>query len=253
KYLWFVGDFASFDDRLQENSRTLARILRTAGVDFGLLYDAERNAGNDVRRVGEEGLFEMLAEHNVETLRQARFEEIFTTDPHSLNTLRNEYPERGAKYKVWHYTELLAHLLETGAIETRKLGHKVTYHDPCYLARYNGVTEAPRRILRALGCELVEMPRNGVNTFCCGAGGGRIWMDDSFLAERPSENRIKEAALLDVSQFIVSCPKDVTMYSDAAKTTGHDGTLAVRDITLLVAEAMAPVTEEPRAEEVTVQ
>ena len=244
KYLWFVGDFASFDDRLQENSRALARILRTAGVDFGLLYDAERNAGNDVRRVGEEGLFEMLAEHNIETLRQARFEEIFTTDPHSLNTLRNEYPERGGSYKVWHYTELLAHLLESGAIRARKLGYKVTYHDPCYLARYNGVTEAPRRILRALGCELVEMPRNGVNTFCCGAGGGRIWMDDSFLAERPSENRIREAVSLDVSQFIVACPKDVTMYSDAAKTTGNDGRLAVRDITLLVAEATVPATEE---------
>ncbi|MGE5132406.1 MAG: heterodisulfide reductase-related iron-sulfur binding cluster [Gemmatimonadota bacterium] len=250
KYLWFVGDFASFDDRLQENSRTLAKILRTAGVDFGLLYDAERNAGNDVRRVGEEGLFEMLAEQNIETLRQAQFEEIFTTDPHSLNTLRNEYPERGASYKVWHYTELLAHLLETGAIQARKLGYKVTYHDPCYLARYNGVTEAPRRILRALGCELAEMPRNGVNTFCCGAGGGRIWMDDSFLTERPSENRIKEAVTLDVSQFVVACPKDVTMYSDAAKTTGHDGTLAVRDITLLVAEAMAEPAE-PLAEQVT--
>lgn len=243
KYLWFVGDFASFDDRLQENSRTLARILHTAGVDFGLLYDAERNAGNDVRRVGEEGLFEMLAEYNIETLREAQFEEIFTTDPHSLNTLRNEYPERGASYQVWHYTELLAHLLETGAIQARPLGYKVTYHDPCYLARYNGVTEAPRRVLRALGCELVEMPRNRASTFCCGAGGGRIWMDDSFLTERPSENRIKEAVTLDVSQFVVACPKDVTMYSDAAKTTGHDDHLSVRDITLLVAEAMEPVPE----------
>jgi Fe-S oxidoreductase len=244
KYLWFVGDFASFDDRLQENSRTLARILHQAGVDFGILYEGERNAGNDVRRVGEEGLFEMLAEQNIETLRQAQFEEIFTTDPHSLNTLRNEYPERGASYKVWHYTELLAHLLETGAIQVRPLGYQVTYHDPCYLARYNGVTDAPRRVLKALGCTLVEMPRNGINTFCCGAGGGRIWMDDSFLTERPSENRIKEAVALDVSQFVVACPKDVTMYSDAAKTTGHDQTLAVRDITLLVAEAMAAVTEE---------
>ncbi len=115
KYLWFVGDYASFDDRLQASSRALARILHGAGVDFGLLYEAERNAGNDVRRVGEEGLFELLAEQNIQTLRAAQFEEIFTTDPHSLNTLRNEYPERGASYQVWHYTELLAHLLETGA------------------------------------------------------------------------------------------------------------------------------------------
>lgn len=252
RYLWFVGDFASFDDRLQENSRTLARILREAGVDFGLLYDAERNAGNDVRRVGEEGLFEMLAEQNIETLAQAQFQEIFTTDPHSLNTLRNEYPGRGATYQVWHYTELLAHLLETGALPVRKLGYKVTYHDPCYLARYNGVTDAPRRILEALGCELVEMPRHGANTFCCGAGGGRIWMDDSFLSERPSENRIKEAIQLDVSQFVVACPKDVTMYSDAVKTTGHEDRLQVRDITLLVAEALVRPAEEDAVEEMTV-
>ncbi|HET9081185.1 MAG TPA: (Fe-S)-binding protein, partial [Trebonia sp.] len=105
KYLWFVGDFASFDDRLQENSRTLAKILRTAGVDFGLLYDAERNAGNDVRRVGEEGLFELLAEQNMGALADAHFEAIFTTDPHSLNTLRNEYPQFGLEKPVYHYTE----------------------------------------------------------------------------------------------------------------------------------------------------
>jgi Fe-S oxidoreductase len=239
KYLWFVGDFASFDERLQETSRILARILHDAGVDFGLLYEAERNAGNDVRRVGEEGLFEVLAEHNVEVLRGARFEEIFTTDPHTLNALRNEYPALGVSYPVWHYTELLAQLLEDGAIRFRPLDYRVTYHDPCYLARYNRLVEAPRRILRALGCELVEMPRNGADTFCCGAGGGRIWMDDGSLAERPSENRISEALRLDVGQFVVACPKDLTMFSDAVKTVRADDRLVVRDITSLVQEAIA--------------
>ncbi|MGD0742086.1 MAG: (Fe-S)-binding protein [Acidimicrobiales bacterium] len=239
KYLWFVGDYASFDERLQETSRILARILHKAGVDFGLLYDGERNAGNDVRRVGEEGLFEMLAEHNIAALSGARFEEILTTDPHTLNALRNEYPGLGATYRVRHYTELLAELLESGMIGARPLGHRVTYHDPCYLARYNGVTEAPRRILRALGCDLVEMPRHGADTFCCGAGGGRIWMDDDLLTERPSEIRIAEALGLDVSQFVVACPKDATMFADAVKTAGAEDRLAVRDITFLVAEALA--------------
>jgi Fe-S oxidoreductase/nitrate reductase gamma subunit len=239
KYLWFVGDYASFDDRVAGNSRALAALLTAAGVDFGLLYESEWNSGNDVRRVGEEGLFDMLAEHNIEVLREAQFEEIFTTDPHSLNALRNEYPKLGASYKVWHYTELLAHLLETGALEVQPLGLRVTYHDPCYLARYNGVTQAPRRVLEALGCTLVEMPRNGANTFCCGAGGGRIWMDDSFLTERPSENRMKEAAALDVDHFVVSCPKDLTMYSDAAKTIGVDGKLRVVDVVQLVEMAVA--------------
>ena len=252
KYLWFVGDFASFDERLQENSRILARILRGAGVNFGLLYEAERNSGNDVRRVGEEGLFEMLAEHNIEALREAQFEEIFTTDSHTFNALRNEYPVLGASYQVWHYTELLAQLLESGEIGVRPLGYRVTYHDPCYLARYNGVLDAPRRILEALGCELVEMPRNGADTFCCGAGGGRIWMDDSFLTERPSENRITEALKLDVGQFVVACPKDVTMFSDAVKATGVDDRLAVRDITLLIREAMARPAESGTVEGLTV-
>jgi len=252
KYLWFVGDFASFDERLQENSRVLARILHDAGVDFGLLYESEHNSGNDVRRAGEEGLFEMLAEHNIEALQGAQFEEIFTTDPHTLNALSNEYPRLGARYKVWHYTELLAQLLESGQISVRPLGYRVTYHDPCYLARYNGVLDAPRRIVRALGCELVEMPRNGADTFCCGAGGGRIWMDDSLLAERPSESRIAEALRLDVGQFVVACPKDVTMFSDAVKTTRADDRLSVRDITVLIDEAMTRPTEPGKREELTV-
>lgn len=239
KYLWFVGDFASFDERVQDNCRALARVLHGAGADFGLLYEAERNAGNDVRRVGEEGLFEMLVEHNIEALGQARFAEIFTTDPHTLNALRNEYPALGASYKVWHYTELLAQLLQSGAIRPRPLGYRVTYHDPCYLARYNGVTEAPRRILGALGCELVEMPRHGTGAFCCGAGGGRIWMDDNLLSRRPSEDRIVEALRLDVDQFVVACPKDATMFADAVKTARADDRLVVRDIALLVEEAVA--------------
>jgi Fe-S oxidoreductase len=239
EYLWFVGDFASYDERLQESSRILARILQGAGVSFGLLYEAERNAGNDVRRVGEEGLFEMLAEQNIAALQEAHFERIFTTDPHSLNALRNEYPALGAEYRVQHYTEVLAELLDARRLDVRPLGHKVTYHDPCYLGRYNGVVDAPRRVLRALGCELVEMPRHGLDSFCCGAGGGRIWMDDSALAERPSEIRIREALDLDVTRFVVACPKDVTMFTDALKSTGADDELVVSDITLLVEEALS--------------
>lgn len=235
--LWFVGDHASFDERMQGISQALARLLHRAGVDFGLLYEDERNAGNDVRRVGEEGLFEMLVEHNVASITKASFNRIFTTDPHSFNTLRNEYPSFGLDVPVLHYSEVLAELLESRQLPVRSLGVRLTYHDPCYLGRYNRVTEAPRRVIEALGCELVEMPRNRDNTFCCGAGGGRIWMDDSFLTERPSENRIKEAAELGVERFVVACPKDYAMYSDAAKTTGHESTLRVLDLVQLVEEA----------------
>jgi Fe-S oxidoreductase len=238
RYLWFVGDFAAFDERVAGLSRTLATILHDAGVDFGILYEDERNSGNDVRRIGEEGLFEMLVEQNMAAFGKATFDEILTTDPHSLNTLRNEYPEFGLDKPVRHYTELLASLVEDGTIPVKPLGRTVTYHDPCYLARYNRVTDAPRRLLSALGCTVKEMPRNRDNTFCCGAGGGRIWMDDSNLAERPSENRIREAHSIGVDTFVVACPKDMTMYTDAVKTTGHEGTMTVVDVVQLLDAAL---------------
>jgi Fe-S oxidoreductase len=239
EYVWFVGDFASFDERVQAASQRVARILHEAGVSFGLLYDGERNAGNDVRRIGEEGLFEMLVEQNLGVLGEAQYEAIFTTDPHSLNTLRNEYPEFGLDKPVYHYTELLAELVDRGVISlhTPITGTRVTYHDPCYLARYNRITDAPRKLIEATGAELVEMPRHGTNTFCCGAGGGRIWMDDSKLDERPSEQRIREAqALGELDYFIVSCPKDLAMYSDAAKTVGAP--FEVAELTALIERAL---------------
>jgi Fe-S oxidoreductase/cytochrome b561 len=240
--LWFVGDYASFDPRSQRVSRSLARIFRAAGVDFGILYDGERNAGNDVRRVGEEGLFESLAEQNIETLSACQFARIVTSDPHSLNTLRNEYPELGGSWPVDHHTALLLELLEAGALElAQPLSYRVTYHDPCYLGRHNGGYDAPREILERLGCTLVEMPRNRDNSFCCGAGGGRIWIPDVPGQERPSENRIREAVgLPEVEIFVVSCPKDVTMYEDAIKTSGNAERIELRELTELIEEALAP-------------
>jgi len=238
--LWFVGDYASFDPRSQRVTRALARVLHEAGVDFGILYDGERNAGNDVRRAGEEGLFEMLAEANVELLGGCDFQRIVTSDPHSLNTLRNEYPEYGGSWSVLHHTELLLELMQEGRLAAGEpLGYRVTYHDPCYLGRHNDGYEAPRRLLAMIGCELVEMPRNRENSFCCGAGGGQIWIAEQGGHERPSENRIREALELDgVELFVVSCPKDVTMYEDAIKTTGSGERLRLRELTELIDEAL---------------
>jgi Fe-S oxidoreductase len=240
EYVWFVGDFASFDERVQRESQRLARILHDAGVSFGLLFEGERNAGNDVRQSGEQGLFEMLVEHNIDALAHAQFDAIFTTDPHSLNTLRNDYPRYGLDKPVYHYTELLADLAAQGrlGLGPALAGTRVTYHDPCYLARYNGVTDAPRRLIAATGAELVEMPRHGTNTFCCGAGGGRIWTAESETGERPSEQRIREAqALGDIAYFVVSCPKDLTMYTAAALTVGGVG-FEVVDLTALLDRAL---------------
>ena len=241
QYLWFVGDYASFDERVVPEVQRLARILHGAGVSFGLLFDGERNAGNDVRRVGEEGLFEMLAEHNMSELSEVRCEAIFTTDPHSLNTLRNEYPRLGLDRPVYHHTELLVELVARGAVHLAPTlaGTRATYHDPCYLARYNRITEAPRRLIQATGAELVEMPRHGIDTFCCGAGGGRIWMSESDDGERPSEQRIREAQSLGaLDLFVVSCPKDLAMYSAAAQTVGAE--FDVVELTSLVERALVP-------------
>jgi succinate dehydrogenase/fumarate reductase iron-sulfur protein len=223
EYIWFVGDFASFDERVQRESQRLATILHDAGVSFGLLFDGEHSAGNDVRQVGEEGLFEMLAEHNMRAFADAEFRAIFTTDPHSLNALRNDYPQYGLDKPVYHHTELLAELAAQGrlALDSTLADTRVTYHDPCYLARYNGITDAPRKLIEATGAELVEMPRHGAETFCCGAGGGRIWSAESDAGERPSEQRIREAqALGEIDYFVVSCPKDLTMYTAAAAAVG---------------------------------
>ena len=250
QYLWFVGDFASFDERVQPASQSVARILHDAGVSFGLLYEGERNSGNDVRRIGEEGLFEMLVEQNMDALGKAQYEAIFTTDPHSLNTLRNEYPQFGLDKPVYHCTELLADLAARGVLTLRTplTGTRVTYHDPCYLARYNRITDAPRKLIEATGAELVEMPRNGANTFCCGAGGGRMWMmDGPETEERPSEQRIREAQTLGhLDYFLVSCPKDLAMYSDAVKVVGAD--FEVAELTMLFERALAeaePVATAP--------
>jgi Fe-S oxidoreductase len=243
EYLWFVGDYASFDPRNQKITQALARILRRAGVDFGILFDDERTAGNDVRRAGEEGLYADLAEANVEAISGCSFDRIFTSDPHSFNTLKNEYPQFGGRWTVLHHSQLLLELLETKRLKPRKgLGYRVTYHDPCTLGRYNGVYDAPRDVLAALGAELVEMPRNRDNSLCCGAGGGRIWMKELKAedAPRPSELRIDEAVGLgSIDYFVVACPKDVTMYEDAIKTSGHQGEIELRELSELVLESLA--------------
>jgi Fe-S oxidoreductase/nitrate reductase gamma subunit len=240
-YLWFVGDYASYNATLTETTRKTAEVLQKTGINFGIMYDAERNAGNDVRRVGEEGLFEMLVDKNTQVLSKVKFKTIITTDPHSYNTIKNEYPDiDGGRPDILHYAELLDQMIVSGKIKfSKKLGYKVTYHDPCYLGRYNGVYDAPRRVIEATGCELVEMPRHGNRAFCCGAGGGRIWMEEKEVKERPSETRIREAmSLSGIQAFIVACPKDLTMFRDAVKTTGNEKNLMVKDLIDLVHEAL---------------
>ncbi len=239
--LWFVGDYASYNPQLADVTRQTAEIFQAAGMDFGLLNEGERNSGNDVRRTGEEGLFEYLVEKNTAVLGKTTFKQIVTTDPHSYNTLKNEYPPEALGGRpVLHSSEVLDRLVAERKLPlTKKLGYRVTYHDPCYLGRYNGVYAAPRRLIAATGCALVEMPHHGEHAICCNAGGGRIWMDEGTLRERPSERRVREAAALDgVEILAVACPKDLVMFRDAIKTTGLEGRLVVKELAELVREAM---------------
>ena len=240
-YLWFVGDYCSYDPRVAAATCAAARVFHKSGLDFGILYESEQNSGNDVRLAGEEGLFETLREKNRNAFAKARFDEIVTTDPHTFQAVKHEYSSNGGGPPVLHYTQLLSDLILRGDLPLRnKLGMTVTYHDPCYLGRYNAIFSAPRRVIGALGLKLVEMPRNRTYSYCCGAGGGRIWMEDPpVLKERPAVTRVREAATLPgVRTLVVACPKDLVMFQDAIKTTGLEGKLEVKELAELVEQAM---------------
>ncbi|SEO55303.1 Fe-S oxidoreductase [Halogranum amylolyticum] len=245
EFLWYVGDYPSYDERNQRVARSMARVLHEADVSYGILYEDEKHDGNDVRRVGEEGLYEMLVEDNAAAFEQCEFEKIVCTDPHSYNTFTNEYPEMvdDFDYPVYHYTQVVEELVNAGrlGLDGTELDYDVTYHDPCHLGRYNGEYEAPREVIRATGVDLAEMPRNRDDSFCCGGGGGGLWMD---LEEesKPSEERLREAledtdAGAAVEKFVVACPMCGTMYEDGRKTGDFEDDVEIVDITELLVEA----------------
>jgi Fe-S oxidoreductase len=241
RYLWFVGDYASYDPRVAAATCAAARVFRQAGLDFGILYEGEFNSGNDVRLAGEEGLYETLRDKNLASFGKAHFDEVVTTDPHSFHVLKHEYPATNGARTVRHHTQVLSEMILRGELPLRKkLRMTVTYHDPCYLGRYNAVFNAPRRVIAALGLDLVEMPQNRTYAYCCGAGGGRIWMEDPpVIKERPALTRVREAASLkDVHTMVVVCPKDLVMFQDAIKTLGLEDKLEVKELSELVEQAM---------------
>ena len=240
--LWFVGDYACYHPSAARASRLVAQLLQQAGADFGVLLKSERSAGNDVRRVGEEGLFEMLAEQNMKAFAKAQFKRIVTTDPHTYHTLKHEYTRFGLDRPVEHYSEILDDYLRSGRLTPQfQLAGRAVYHDPCYLGRINGIYAPPRRVLDAIGIDRVELPRHGEHSFCCGGGGGKLWMEEEPGAgERPAVLRIREALAIDgVRWFVVACPKDLGMFEDAVKTVGGEDRLHVVDLAELVFEAVS--------------
>jgi len=241
--LWYVGDYPSYDERNRRVAQSLARLFEAAGVSYGILYEDEGNDGNDVRRVGEEGLYEMLVEDNAAAFSDAQFDELVCTDPHSYNTFTHEYPEMSEAfdYPVSHYTEVVERLVREGRLDVpATLDRTVTYHDPCHLGRMNDVYEAPRDLVRATGATLAEMPRTRSDSFCCGGGGGGVWTEVDE-ERKPSEERLREAVEdtdAAVEQFVVACPMCTTMFEDGRKTGGYEDDLEIVDLTELLVEAM---------------
>ncbi len=241
--LWFVGDYASYHPRVQSATKALARVLNALGVDFGILGPDESSDGDSQRLAGERGLFEMLAEKNGKVFGKYQFNQIVTTDPHAYNAIKNEYPALGIKFPVQHYTEFLAERIDQiKLLVKQQISAKVTYHDPCYLGRANGIFDPPRELLCAIpGVELVEMLHNHATSLCCGGGGGGMWLD-GFQWEkahvRLSDWRVREAMNAGADVLAVACPYESPRFEDAAKTLPGAETLKVRDIAELLAESM---------------
>ena len=241
--LWFVGDYASYHPRVQLASRALAKVLSALGVDFAILGPEEVSDGDSQRLAGERGLYEMLATKNGQAFRKYDFGEIVTSDPHAYNAIKNEYPSLGISYPVKHHTQFLAERLSAlKPLLTRRIEAKVTFHDPCYLSRANGICEEPRELLRAIpGLELVEMSHSRTTSLCCGGGGGGMWMDGFHWEKarsRTSEWRVREALTAGAHILAVACPYEPPRFEDAAKMVQGAGRLAVEDIAELLAAAI---------------
>ncbi len=250
--LYWVGCAAAYDRRVQKIARSTARLLKAANVNFAVLGPEERCTGETARRMGDELLFQQLAEQNVTTLAQHKVRRIVAHCPHCVNSLRQDYPQQGGEYEVIHHSQLLAELVADGRLKTRD-DHQpnpladsrqptadcppsITYHDPCYLARANSETEAPRSILSAASSNaaLAELPRHGRETACCGAGGGRMWFDDP-VAQRIGQGRVQEIAATGAATVAVSCPFCLIMLTDGLAAQKPD--MQVRDIAEVLAEA----------------
>jgi dimethylglycine catabolism B len=243
KYLWFVGDYASYHPRVQLATKAMAKVLNRLGVDFAILGPEENSDGDSQRLAGERGLFELLAEKNARAFRKYDFGEIITADPHAFNALKNEYPTLGISYPVKHYTQFLVERLEQlKPLLTKSIEATVAFHDPCYLGRVNGVYDEPRNLLSAIpGLKLVEMAHNHTFSLCCGGGGGGMWMDGFHWEKahtRLSEWRVREAVAAGADILAIACPYEPPRFEDAAKLVKEASHLVVKDIVELLAESM---------------
>lgn len=247
-YLYWVGCLSAFDPRKQKIAKALVTLMQRAGISFGVLGKAEACTGDPARRLGEENLYQMLAKQNIATLQNVRFKTLVSNCPHCFNTIKNEYPQLGPiggdgeQPRVIHHTVLLEELLESGKIPLREgTAQDYTFHDPCYLGRYNDEYDAPREALRKVpGLKILEMEKSREKGMCCGAGGGHFWFDMK-VGERVNVLRTNQAAETGAKRVATGCPFCLQMMEDGVKLTSRESSLEVRDIAEVLAENLAPL------------
>ena len=253
EYLFWVGCAGALEDRAKKTTKAIATLLHTAGVKFAVLGPAETCTGDPARRIGNEFVYSMLAQQNIETLNEAAPKTIVASCPHCFNTIANEYPQLGGTYEVIHHTQLLARLVEAGKLTpTERIDEKLTYHDPCFLGRHNKVFTPPRQILESVpGVQAEEMHRCKERGFCCGAGGARMWMEER-IGKRINTERIEEALALSPDTISTACPYCLVMLGDAVAAKKASGqakdTLEVVDVAQLLARSVTSVTSVTPAE-----
>jgi Fe-S oxidoreductase len=241
EYLFWVGCAGSFDDRSKEVSKSIVNILQKAGISFSILGREEKCNGDSARRAGNEYLAKMQIEENIETFRQYKVKKVVTGCPHCFNTIKNEYPDFGFESEVIHHSELIKSLINDGKISTKEAPvatQKLTYHDSCYLGRHNDVYEQPREILESVsGIKVTEMERSRKQGFCCGAGGARMWMEET-VGTRININRAKEVIETGASTVAVACPFCMTMLKDGITAEGKENRVQVKDISEIISESL---------------
>ncbi|MGD6856128.1 (Fe-S)-binding protein [Bacillus infantis] len=239
EYLFWVGSMGSYDNRSQKIALSFARLLNEAGVKFAILGNKEKNSGDTPRRLGNEFLFQELAAKNIEEFEKNEVKKIVTIDPHAYNIFKNEYPDFGLEAEVYHHTELLAELVKEGRLKPQfDVNETITFHDSCYLGRYNEVYDPPREILKSIpGVKLVEMERNRETGMCCGAGGGLMWMEEE-TGHRVNVARTEQALAVNPSVISSGCPYCLTMLSDGTKAKEAEDTVQTYDVAELLEKAV---------------
>jgi Fe-S oxidoreductase len=238
--LFWVGCTGALIERNVQATLAMTRVLKAAGVDFAVLGDAETCCGDPARRAGYEFQFQMMAEQNIATFKSHGIKEIVTTCPHCYNTIKNEYPRFGGDFEVVHYTQLIAELIKQGKLKlTSELNSRLTYHDPCYLGRYNGVYQEPRRVIKAIPkTDLKEMERSKNKSFCCGGGGGLMWIEEQRGTTKINQMRLEDALKTGADTVVTACPYCLQMFEESIELKGIKDSLKVRDLVELVEAAM---------------